>query len=244
MDTASFDEIVRLHDEFCEKIVDDITKKCTALPFTISSPTGFEFMESEEPICLLFAYHFLKSNIERIILAYESIRKFIYRKLVDRFELVDAYKTTNVDVETFLDILYHPERLIESKHRVLVIDEKGYAPIQVLQRERFETFDTLENRFAKHFLGELINWCDRVLSELGDNIPSTERNKIEELYSTLECFWNDPIFSDVGELTIFPYTSQVLLRREGYRNLLELWKEFRLTLRFLESLKEQWRIKI
>ncbi len=226
-DTVSFDEIIHLHDEFCEKIVFDITKKCTALPFTISSPTGFEFIESEEPVSLLFAYHFLKSNIERITLAYEIIKKYIHRKLVDHFKLVDAYETTNVDEETLLDILYNPERLIESKHHVLVIDKRGYAPIRVLQRERFETLDTLENRFTKYFLGELINWCNRVLSELGNNIPSTERNKIEELYTTLECFWNDPIFSDVGELTMFPYTSQVLLKREGYRDLLELWKEFR-----------------
>jgi predicted component of viral defense system (DUF524 family) len=99
--------------------------------------------------------------------------------------------------------------------------------LKVLQRVKYETFDTIENRFAKFFLGVLINWCERVLNKLGNVMDKESRDRIEELYATLEYFLNDPIFSDVGELTMFPYTSQVLLKREGYRDLLDLWKEFK-----------------
>jgi predicted component of viral defense system (DUF524 family) len=36
----------------------------------------------------------------------------------------------------------------------------------------------------------------------------------------------DPLFDEVGELTRFPYASQVLLKRDGYRELLALWRLF------------------
>ena len=69
LDSLDINEIVKLHNEFYESIVDEIYRKCVSLPFSIRSPTDFEFVETEEPINELFAYHFLRSNKERIISA-------------------------------------------------------------------------------------------------------------------------------------------------------------------------------
>jgi len=146
---------------------------------------------------------------------------------VEELEWVDFWRATDVDEDTVLGIAYYPEYLVPSELAVVVVDGKGYAPTKVLQRNKYETFDTLENRFAKHFLAELIGWCERIFEKLANMIDEENKKEISELYATLEYFWNDPIFSDVGELTMFPYTSQVLLKREGYRDLLELWREFK-----------------
>jgi len=221
-------------------MIDSITEKYLHLPFSISAPTSFEYIEAEEPINELFAYHFLKNNKDRIISAYENILKFAHKKLVDEPNWVDFWEVTSVDGDTILGIAHFPKYLIKvsSELGVVEVGKKHYAPVKVLQRNKYETFDTLENRFAKHFLAELINWCERVLKTLGDKMDEKNRGGLNELYTTLEHFWNNPIFSEVGEFTMFfPYTSQVLLKREGYRDLLELWKVFKAYLPFFGELE-------
>jgi len=227
LSSLRIEEIINLHNTFCKEIIDEITNKVISLPFSICSPTGFEFVETEEPINELFAYHFLRSNRDRIISAYENILRYAHRKLVEELEWMDFWKATDVDEDTVLGIAYYPEYLVPSELAVVEINGKSYSPMKVLQRNKYETFATPENRFAKHFLAELIGWCERVLERLANKMDEKEEKGISELYAMLEYFWNDPIFSDVGELTMFPYTSHVLLKREGYRDLLELWREFK-----------------
>ncbi len=240
LDSLDINNMIKLHNEFCKNLIDEITKRCVSLPFSIHSPTGFEFTETEEPVNELFAYHFLRSNKDIIISAYENILRYPHRKLTESLEFVDFWKATGADEDTVLGMIYYSDYLVEvpSKLAVIVVDGKGYAPTKILQKNKYETLDTSENRFAKYFLAKLINWCERVLKTLDGKIDEESREKICELYATLEYFWNDPIFSKVGELTMFPYTSQVLLRREGYRDLLELWKEFKAYLPFFSELEK------
>ena len=231
----NFEELLNLHNEFCNKLTDDITKRCLELPFSLKAPTGFEFVELDEPVSILFAYHYFRNNFERILSAYETILRIPHKELVEFSELVDFHEVTDLDEDVILDIVYNPERLIETSSGVVVIDGKSYSPTKVLQKKKFETFDTPENRFVKYFLSELILWCDRVLEEykvktkdkIREDKARAETDDIENLRDYLECFWNDPIFSDVGEMTVVPLSSQVLLKREGYRDVLELWLMFR-----------------
>ncbi len=225
-DETKFKELLDLHNKFCDKLTDDITKKCLELPFSLKAPTGFEFIELDEPVSVLFAYHYFRNNFERILSAYETILRMPHKELIEFSELVDFHEATDVDEDCILDIVYNPERLIETSSGVVVIDGKSYTPTRVLQKKKFETFDTPENRFIKYFLSELILWCDRVLEEYRDKVEA-KTDDIEDLRDYLECLWNDPIFSDVGEMTIVPLSSQVLLKKEGYRDVLELWLMFR-----------------
>ncbi|AIJ06411.1 hypothetical protein JH146_1569 [Methanocaldococcus bathoardescens] len=225
--------IINNYEIFISSLISEISKKYLELPFSIKSPTGFEFIESDKSISEFFAYHFLKNNKEKIISSYEEILKNPHRKLIDKVEWADYWEVNEISEETIFGIIQHPEYLIKTFNPVA--DKfNGYFPQKLLQRKKYETFDTLENRFIKYFLNELIMWTEKTIEFLKSNFGNKKDdfikeiiNNLQELCSSLGCFRNNQIFSDVGELDRFPYTSQVLLKRYGYKDLFELWREFR-----------------
>ncbi|AMM53825.1 DUF2357 domain-containing protein [Pyrococcus kukulkanii] len=225
-------DIVEKHERLYRALVDSITKKAVALPFSVSTPTAFSVKESEEPVNELFAYHFLVNNRERIISAYEEILKRPHRKLVEREEWVNFWEVSEVEEGTVLSIVTHPEYLVKSSTSVAK-HLKGYAPLKVSQGIKYESFDTHENRFTKHFLNELIMWGERAISAILNSSYLTREQKekavsnLKPILEDLEYYATSDIFEDVGEMGMFPYTSQVLLKREGYRDLLQLWREFK-----------------
>ena len=87
-----------------------------------------------------------------------------------------------------------------------------------------ETRDTPPNRFVKFALGR---WQTLLQSLRGaiERIPVTPvrfrgLREIQEALDYVDGMLGDPFFRDVGDLAFFPANNQVLLKREGYRELL------------------------
>jgi predicted component of viral defense system (DUF524 family) len=70
----------------------------------------------------------------------------------------------------------------------------------------------------------ILYWCDELerLNILNENSPHKEQ--IERLRNYVRYLRADPLFADVGEMTIFPASSQVLLKRDGYRECLTIYR--------------------
>ncbi|MCD6189844.1 MAG: DUF2357 domain-containing protein [Thermococcus sp.] len=219
-------------------LTDDITRISSQLNFSIKSPTAFTVKESDEPMNELFAYHYLRSNKERIIEAFETALRKIKRKLVVEEEWLRPDEIDEITPETMLSIVQHPEHLAPAGKGVLIAEYlNGYVPTKVLSFQKYESFDTPENRFAKYFLSLLIEWSERVLETFGESSKCNTK-PIRELLEELEFIGSDPIWSDVGEMEMFPYTSQALLKGDGYRELLELYREFTAYVPFFGELQK------
>lgn len=87
-----------------------------------------------------------------------------------------------------------------------------------------ETRDTPPNRFVKFALSR---WQTLLQSLRGaiERIPDTParfrgHREIQEALNFIDGMLGDPFFRDVGDLAFFPANNQVLLKREGYRELL------------------------
>ncbi|HIH72315.1 DUF2357 domain-containing protein [Thermococcus sp. 101 C5] len=229
------EDIVGKHRRLYKALVEYITEKSISLPFSISAPTAFEVEESEEPISELFAYHFLINNKGRIISAYEEITRRPHRKLFEREDWLDFWEVSEVGEDTLISIITHPKYLVKAEASSIAIARylNNHVPTRVIQKVKYESFDTHENRFAKRFLNDLITWNERVINSLltSSSLTAEQReniiSKLSFVLGELEYYATRDIFDDVGEMVIFPYTSQVLLKREGYRDLLQLWQEFR-----------------
>jgi predicted component of viral defense system (DUF524 family) len=94
--------------------------------------------------------------------------------------------------------------------------------VELIQLE--ETRDTPPNRFVKFALGR---WQTLLQSLRGaiERIPDTPvrfrgLREIQEALDYVDGMLGDPFFRDVGDLAFFPANNQVLLKREGYRELL------------------------
>jgi len=180
-----------------------------------------------KPISELFVYHFLKNNKDRIFSALEEILKLPHKKLCEDIELVDFHEVCDVDAEVLLHIITKSEYLekVNNENLAIVKYLNGFAPTKVLQKIKYETFDTPENRFVKSFLRELILWSEKIIETFFD-VLKEKTSDIEELLWSLNDIIQNPIFEKVGEMRFFPVSSQVLLRKSGYGDVLDLYREF------------------
>ncbi len=231
------ERLSNVQNAFVDALIGDILQYLQAIPFYLESPTAFSVTESDEPINELFAYHFLRSNKTRIIEAFEVIMHRMKRELRVEEEWLRPDEVDEVTPETLISIAGYPEYLAPAGDGVLVAKYlNGYVPTKVLGSRKYESFDTPENRFAKYFLNLLIEWGERVLEAFG-NVPDADLKPVKELLGGLEFIRSDSIWEDVGEMTLFPYTSQTLLKGDGYRDLLELYREFTAYSPFFEELQ-------
>ena len=112
---------------------------------------------------------------------------------------------------------------------IIEIEDRRYVPFKLYTQIKRETFDTPENRFAKSFLRELIKWVKIILERrpFEERLGKEVLRDIEDFGNILQYYDNSDIFQEVSDSYSIPYRSQVLYKREGYRELFNLWKDFR-----------------
>lgn len=207
------------HLSFFRTLLDDLIERCVQLPFAFVSPTVHAVVEYPVPPSPLFVFHFLRQHQEALIAALTTVLQSPHRQLRSEESLVPIGQVTSVGPAEIDWIVSHPTDWAKAPHLPVASHLRGYAPCRVLQEQSAETLDTPSNRFVRYFIEELLRW-------LGS--PSTPQcgNGLQAIHSFLEWASRSPIFDDIGEMTRFPVEAQVLLRRPGYRELLQLWRLF------------------
>lgn len=213
---------------FYRRLVDSLVEHQRTLPFTFVAPTYHIVEETPEPPSLLFLFHFLRDAQvrEKLEQAVEGILARPHRLLTAEEEFVPLHQVHEVDADVVLSILTNPQHWVQYQGTGLAVAERlgGYAPQKVWQRLAMETFDTPENRFVKWFVRELLGWVEKLRA--WKQFPKGADDEFVELKGQLEMLLHDPLFDEVGDMVYFPATSQVLLKRSGYRELLELYRQY------------------
>jgi predicted component of viral defense system (DUF524 family) len=219
--------------QFLRALIDDLINYLATCPFEIGSPTEFYTEEYTYPPSPVFILHILAHNAEAIIQALQTIWHNPYRKLATEERWVYLNEAKHVDEDTIIMMLKHPEYLHEYKGGELghiaeffknKASDRKYLPLKVYQRQFIESLDNPENRFIKKFMDIILYWCDELerLNILKED--SSHKKQIERLRNYVRYLRADPLFADVGEMTIFPASSQVLLKRDGYRECLNIYR--------------------
>jgi hypothetical protein len=243
-----------IHYEFFKMLLDDLFLRAVRLPFTIDAKTEQSVREALRPPTPLFTYYFLRQYARELEAALRIILANPHRLLVDEENLVNIASVQMIDAEILLDILHTPQRWEKTENHPIAKRLRGYAPRQILQRQSQETLDTPENRFILHFLKQLLTVGDELFAQRWwKNVPGTHCRAIQAIYSLIQQSRIHPMFTEVGEQRLLPLHSQVMLRRDGYRQMLELWQIFQcarrplfeplqkaITLRSVDQLYEHW----
>jgi predicted component of viral defense system (DUF524 family) len=104
---------------------------------------------------------------------------------------------------------------------------RNLYPTEAIEERKHLTVDTNENRFVKHFLQAVqrrLNGLQNALNpgKKGYLNPDIEQN-LETMTKKIGGLLADPLWYDVGTMSFIPFSSQVLQRREGYRQLFQLY---------------------
>jgi len=218
------------YPKFLRALIDDLIRYLVSMPFDWGAPTEFATEERVQPPSPIFVLHVLAQNAQRICHALQTIWRNPHRRLVTEERWVLLSEASSVDADTILMMLQHPEHLRPYRGgslSTLAQRLKGKVPERVFERRVTETLDTPENRFIKRFMDIVLYWCDE-LQRLNywqkAQSHQPELQKLQTLREFVRFLRADPLFSDVGELEIFPASSQVLLRRDGYRECLQVYR--------------------
>lgn len=218
------------HLAFLSALLEDLAHETTHLPFTISAPTNIHVEETQTDANALFVYHFVRQFKDELISAIELVVTAPHRRLTTeaRWRRIDEAKT--VSAQMLSSIITHPQHLTRADSSVaLALHLGGLAPQRVFQELAIDTFDSIENRFVRAALQVILRAIqDLPLEPWWRQTPSEAKQEIGDLTTFLAETLRHAMFDDVGEMSVFPGGSQVLLRRDGYRELLDLWRRFHL----------------
>lgn len=220
------------HQTFFSSLLDDLYKRLARLPFTFDASTSQSVVEALQPPTPLFTFHFLKHYAEDLKAALAIIFAYPHRLLTDEEMVVPLATASNIGPDTLLDMMHHSSQWTKADRHPLANRLNGCMPTHILQHLPEETFDTPENRFVLYFLSLLQVAADQLKTQSWWTYsPLEDKRKINETLFLLQQALNHPIFEEVGEQKILPFNSQVLLRKDGYRQIMELWQKFNLARR-------------
>jgi hypothetical protein len=215
------------YPKFLRALIDDLIRYLVSMPFDWGAPTEFPTEERVQPPSPIFVLHVLAQNAQRICHALQTIWRNPHRRLVTEERWVLLSEASSVDADTILMMLQHPEHLRLYRGgslSTLAQRLKGKVPERVFERRVTETLDTPENRFIKRFMDIVLYWCDELQRLNYWQKAQSHQPELQTLREFVRFLRADPLFADVGELEIFPASSQVLLRRDGYRECLQVYR--------------------
>ena len=215
------------HLGFFRRLLEDLFARAARLPFTFSGPTSRSVSEALRPPTPLFTLHFLCQHAPRLRTALAIIQAAPHRRLADYPAVVPLAEAAEADADVLISILHTPQEWVPAGGFPLAERLQGHAPARVWQRRPEETTDTPENRFVLAFLRQVLTAAEVLPTQRWwGNVPSDRQATVRETATLLRQAILHPMFDEVGPLHHLPLASQVLLRRDGYRDLLELWQMF------------------
>lgn len=216
-------------DEF-KALLDDVAAEMTELLLHHDSPVSASFnladLSPQTQAALLFQLRHIMAEAN-LPIALEEIRRHVHSRLRDTRMLVDILEADDFDTAAFIDEM-DPQSIAAGGPLQGLF--RGYSPRYVPTTEISDTTDTPENRYVKFFLEELRQLVQRLASSYAVKPQSHPRREIDGWIDTLDEELSAGLWKSVGPFTVFPSNSQVLMKRQGYRDILRFDLSLRMSL--------------
>jgi len=214
-------------------MIADLSEICSALIYELKSPLFQSFnLDSKKKSTLyedfmLLEYLFRPENLPA---TYEYLIRNLYSRLDSYVETVPASFASNLGPSEIIKVISTPENLYKSPQVPPKWPKnlRNYIPDIVDQVRYQDRIDTPENRFFKHFLESL----DILIHDL---IKKSEngyvKDKLLDYSDEVGYYLSQRWLKDVGRMQYTPLSSQVLQKREGYRDILKYFISMELSFR-------------
>lgn len=233
----------KITDTVYAAMLDYVAGKYANLVFSFSTPLGQQYRKERLGQDIVYVeYLFLKKylldespNLDGIAaLILDNPHRRLYREY--RHNTIDAI--TSVPPAMLVNLFSTPDRFAVLKpDHPLVSTACGRAifnrtgrrlfPAEAMEERKHHTVDTNENRFMKHLLQSVQRRLHELAKALegkgGGYLNPDIETSLEKMERGLTLFLSDPFWSDVGAMRFIPAGSQVLQRRDGYRQLFRLY---------------------
>ena len=231
----------KISNDLYHAMLDELAESYAALVFDFGSPVGQHYNKAGVgKDCPFVEYLFLckfllhdSPDLDAIgdILVYDPHRKFekelrpcsIEECLAADIGIVHAL--VNSPMARLRD-----GHTLQQTHLGEIIKDKtrfDLYPARAAKEIKYLTVDTHENRFIKFFLRELqakVESLDEALAgKAGSYFNPDISENLESLRKKIGQFLSHNMWREVGEMRFIPVSSQALQRKDGYRQLFQLY---------------------
>lgn len=218
-----------------QTLLNEVAEQLAELLLQYDSPLSVTFDTSDEgrdnDAALLFLMRHIM-NPQNLPVAVDEVLESFHARMVERSVLEMMDSVSDVEPSIVVDEL---DASMLERGGPLARLFRGFTPREIAETERFESVDTLENRYVKYFVEECLLLAERLAQKLGDRRRPAAMREAQQWATQLEEMLGHRTWASVSPLRQFPANSQVLQKRRGYRDILK----FDLALRL--GLKLSWR---
>ena len=213
-------------------MIADLSQHSLSLIFEVNSPLYQEFeldsrqKETYYEDFMFLEYLFREDNLPSI---FEYLSKNLHSQLKNHTETVPISFASNVNQNTLKNILSRPNNLVEVNSDLEIVQKlKGFIPMEIEQTKHEDIIDIPENRFFKYFL-ELIR--DLIEKLLENSKEGYINDKLLSFREEVEYYLSNKFFNHISTMEYVPFNSQILQKKEGYREIFQYFLMLEFTFR-------------
>lgn len=172
---------------------------------------------------MLLEYLFEDENLPSTV---EYLSRNLYTLLEETREEVPSSLASNIGPSGLIEVFSNSdnlERLRDFGDDSIWSRTNGYVPVKINETRYVDHIDTPENRFYKNFLLFIDDLIDDLIKRIDEGYCL---DKLHEYKQTLIYYLSSRYFLDISPMDYPPLNSQVLQKREGYRDMLEYYLLF------------------
>ncbi|MDG3547273.1 DUF2357 domain-containing protein [Methanobacterium formicicum] len=216
-----------------DAMISDLAEVASGMIFEQNAPLlqqfdfGYNKRETAYEEFMFLDYLFRPENLP---FAYEFILRNPHSQLEKYSETVPIAFAHEIGPTELVQIVSKPEELFKSDKIPPNWPKKmkSHIPETINHNYYEDTFNTPENRLLKYFLESVDKLIFDILSRVKEgNI----RDKILEYRRIIQNYLSDRWLLDVGNLDYIPMNSQVMQKKEGYRDIFKYFIYFEFAFR-------------
>ena len=196
-------------------MIGDLSKYASGIIFELNSPIYQEFEltetdnQSHYEKFMILEYILRQEHLPSII---EYLSRNLYSTLKNKKNEVPITIASNINPNDLLNAYLDSENLYEFQDINI--------PERVNETNYVDTIDVAENRFYKYFLELIEDLIDELLLKIKTGYA---HDKLENYKNELNYYLSQKYFDDISRLDHIPLNSQVLQKKEGYRDILSYY---------------------
>ncbi|SDA57378.1 DUF2357 domain-containing protein [Methanobrevibacter millerae] len=193
-------------------MIGDLSKYASGVIFELTSPIYQEFKltqsENQSPYekFMILEYILRPEHLPSII---EYLSRNLYSTLENRENEVPISVASNINPNELLNAYIDSENLYKF--------QDIHIPDRINETNYVDTIDVAENRFYKYFLELIEDLIDELLLKIEEGYV---HDKLKNYKNELNYYISQKYFEDISRLDHIPLNSQVLQKKEGYRDIL------------------------
>lgn len=211
------------------QMIADLSKYSSGLMFNVNASLYQNHILSNDFKSTLYEYFIILEHLfrpENLPSVCEYLSRNLYSLLENSSELVPTPLASNIGASEIAELSANPHHISEttSKYSIYEYEGKHYAPLMINEIKYFDNIDIPENRFYKYFL-EFIR--DLIVKLYENNHEENQvKLELEKYYDLINSVLSQRYFNEISRMDYIPLNSQVLQKKEGYREILQYYLMF------------------